>query len=186
MERKTIGGFIAALRKANGMTQRELAGRLNVSDKPVSRWERDEGTPDLGTIPVIAEVFGITCDELLCGERRPIEERTGISDTDESSSKGEKQRRRLLKSAMSKYKSLSFIATGISAAGLMAALICNLAFLKAVLGFFMGAVFYIVSIVCLMVFVNRANLRVEDGGLDEGTLSAYKRQVIRIAEMSIG
>ena len=47
MERKTIGGFIAALRRANGMTQRELAERLNVSDKTVSRWERDESAPEL-------------------------------------------------------------------------------------------------------------------------------------------
>ena len=41
MEKKTIGGFIAALRKANGMTQKELAERLHVSDKTVSRWGRD-------------------------------------------------------------------------------------------------------------------------------------------------
>lgn len=47
MEKKTIGGFIAALRKANGMTQRELAEKLNVSDKSISRWERDETAPDL-------------------------------------------------------------------------------------------------------------------------------------------
>lgn len=69
MEKKTMGGYLAALRRANGMTQRELAERLNVSDKSVSRWERDEGAPDLTLIPVIAEVFGVTCDELLRGER---------------------------------------------------------------------------------------------------------------------
>lgn len=46
MEKKTIGGFIAALRKANGMAQKALAERLNVSDKTVSRWERDDGAPD--------------------------------------------------------------------------------------------------------------------------------------------
>ena len=57
MEKKTIGGFIAALRKANGMTQKELAEQLNVSDKTVSRWERDDGAPDLATIPAIAEIF---------------------------------------------------------------------------------------------------------------------------------
>ena len=54
MEKKTIGGFIAALRKANGMTQKDLAERLNVSDKTVSRWERDDGAPDLAAIPAIA------------------------------------------------------------------------------------------------------------------------------------
>lgn len=65
MERKTIGSFIAALRKANGMTQKELADRLPVSDKAVSRWERDECAPDISLIPVIAELFGVTSDELL-------------------------------------------------------------------------------------------------------------------------
>ena len=61
MEKKTIGSLIAALRKANGMTQKELAEKLNVSDKTISRWERDDGAPDLSAIPVIAEIFGITC-----------------------------------------------------------------------------------------------------------------------------
>ena len=42
MEKKSIGQFIAVLRKASGMTQMQLAERLNVSDKAVSRWERDE------------------------------------------------------------------------------------------------------------------------------------------------
>lgn len=65
MERKTIGSFIAALRKANGMTQKELADRLLVSDKAVRRWERDQCAPDISPIPVIAEPFGVTSDELL-------------------------------------------------------------------------------------------------------------------------
>ena len=65
MEKKTIGGFIAALRKANGMTQKDLADRLNVSDKTISRWERDDGDPDLAAIPVMAEIFGVACDEVL-------------------------------------------------------------------------------------------------------------------------
>ncbi len=72
MHRKTIGGFIAALRKANGMTQKELADRLSVSDKTVSRWERDDGTPDLSVIPVIAEIFGVTCDECCAARERPL------------------------------------------------------------------------------------------------------------------
>ena len=69
MEKNSIGSFLTALRKANGMTQKELAERLNVSDKAVSRWERDENYPDITQIPVIADIFGITSDELLRGER---------------------------------------------------------------------------------------------------------------------
>ena len=55
MEKKTIGKFISALRRASGMTQKELAEKLFVSDKTVSRWECDECTPDLALIPVIAD-----------------------------------------------------------------------------------------------------------------------------------
>ena len=101
MEKKTIGGFIAALRKANGMTQKDLADRLNVSDKTISRWERDDGDPDLAAIPVMAEIFGVTCDELLRGERKSQEERAEATEQSEPTAKGEKQRQRLLKSTFS-------------------------------------------------------------------------------------
>ena len=74
------------------MTQKDLAERLNVSDKTVSRWERDDGAPDLAAIPAIAEIFGVTCDELLRGERKSPEERTVVSKENETTPKGEKQR----------------------------------------------------------------------------------------------
>ena len=95
MERKTIGGFIAALRKANGMTQKDLAEKLNVSDKTISRWERDDGTPDLAVIPVIAEIFNVTCDELIRGKRKSPVERAETAEASESTSKTEKQRQQI-------------------------------------------------------------------------------------------
>ena len=96
MEKKTMGSFLAALRRANGMTQKELAERLNVSDKSVSRWERDDGAPDLALIPVIAEVFGVTCDELLRGERAAAGEEQGA----QSTPKGEQQKKHLLAASL--------------------------------------------------------------------------------------
>ena len=186
MEKKTIGGFIAALRKANGMTQKDLAERLHVSDKTVSRWERDDGAPDLAVIPVIAEIFGVTCDELLRGERKPPDERAETAEPSESAPKAEKQRQRLLKLMLSQYKSRTYIAMGVSVLGVIAALICDLAFLKAVLGFFLGAIFFAASVVCQAVFVNRAFFSVEDAALEESVLSDFKRSVIRLAERSIG
>ncbi len=69
MEKNTMGAFIAALRKSKGITQQELADMLNVSNKAVSRWERDETAPDVTLIPAIADIFGVTCDELLRGSR---------------------------------------------------------------------------------------------------------------------
>ena len=186
MEKRTIGGFMAALRKANGMTQKELADRLNVSDKTVSRWERDEGTPDLSLIPVIAEIFEVTCDELLRGERKSPEERSAPLEEGGSTSKGEKQRQRLLNAALAQYRTQTYVSVGISVLGLIAALICNLAFLKAVLGFLCGAIFFAASMTCQAIFINRALLRVENGGINEESLFAFRRNIIRLAERSAG
>ena len=168
------------MRKANGMTQKDLAEQLNVSDKTVSRWERDEGTPDLSVIPVIAEIFGVTCDELLRGERKSPTERSDVSEESEMTPKGEKQLQRLLKSTLSQYQSRTYIAMGISGVGMIVALICNLAFLQAILGFLFGAIFFAASIVCQAVFSNRALLSVEDAGLSDADLSDFKRNGIAL------
>lgn len=65
MRNKTLGMMIASLRKENGMTQLELAEKMGVTDKAVSKWERDLSCPDVNTIPKLAEVFGISVDELM-------------------------------------------------------------------------------------------------------------------------
>lgn len=188
MEQKTIGKFITALRKANGMTQKELAEKLNVSDKTISRWERDEGSPDLSMIPVIAEIFEVTCDELLRGERKSPARRAeeASEEVKETSPKAEKQRQRLLKLTFSRYQSRTYIAMGISVVGLIAALICNLAFLKALLGFFVGTIFFVTSVICQFIFMNRAFFGVEDAELGEEELSGFKRRVISLGMKAIG
>ena len=65
MKKKTLGMMIASLRKEKGMTQFELAEKMGVTDKAVSKWERDFSCPDVNTIPKLAEVFGISVDELM-------------------------------------------------------------------------------------------------------------------------
>ena len=75
MEKKTMGAFLAALRKANGYTQQEVADKLNVSNKTVSKWERDEGCPEIMMLPLIAELYSVTVDEILRGERINREEK---------------------------------------------------------------------------------------------------------------
>lgn len=181
MEKKTMGTFLAALRKANGMPQRDLADKLNVSDKTVSRWECDDGAPDLSLIPVIAEIFGITCDELLRGERKAPEDRV-----EDVTPKGEKQRRYLLKSTLSRYRTQVLAASGISVVGLIAALICNLVFLRGALGFLCGAIFLTASVMMELICMNAAFTSVDDAGLEEGELSGFRRTVIRLTERSFG
>lgn len=175
MEKKTIGNFIAALRKANGLTQKDLAEKLNVSDKTISRWERDEGVPDLALIPVIAEIFHVSCDELLCGERRPTGEQASAS----VAQKGEKQRQRLLASAMSKYQTKSYIAIGVAGGGLLVAMVCNFGFLRGSLGFFLGAAFFLASVICQLIFLNQAFLSVADDSFAEEESNSFKRSAIK-------
>jgi len=184
MEQRTIGKFITTLRKANGMTQKELADKLNVSDKTVSRWERDDGAPDLSVIPVIAEIFGVTCDELLRGERKSPTDRTaGV--VEEPTAKGEKQRKRILAMGLSAYRDQTFVAMGLSVIGLIAAMICNLGFLRGYIGFFVGAIFYVASFVFQAICTNRAFQKVSDDTFCDEETGPFRTQVIYLAKRGI-
>ena len=72
MDAKILGGMIAGLRRKNNWTQAELARRLDVTDKAVSRWESGQGFPDITLIPRLAETFAVTIDYLLRGERKGV------------------------------------------------------------------------------------------------------------------
>ena len=61
---KNVSEKIAYYRKSIGLTQGELASKLNYSDKSVSKWERAEGLPDAYVLNQLAEFFGVTLDEL--------------------------------------------------------------------------------------------------------------------------
>lgn len=65
MKKKSLGMMISSLRKENGLTQFELAEKMGVTDKAVSKWERDLSYPDVNSIPKLAEVFGVSVDELM-------------------------------------------------------------------------------------------------------------------------
>ena len=69
MKQQTFGTTVAALRKARGMTQLDLADRMGVTDKAVSKWERDLSFPDTASLPKLAETLGVTVDELMLGRQ---------------------------------------------------------------------------------------------------------------------
>ena len=68
----SMGANIARLRQKQGLTQTELAERLCVSNKTVSKWERGLGYPEITQLPVLAHLLGTTVDHLLMGERHGI------------------------------------------------------------------------------------------------------------------
>ena len=93
MAKQTIGEFLATLRKANGYTQQEVADRLGISNRTLSGWECNNVLPDILLLPALSELYGVTVDEILAGERS---ERNEV----ELTAKSEK---RILKSKIAKF-----------------------------------------------------------------------------------
>jgi transcriptional regulator with XRE-family HTH domain len=75
MQEQSLGSTIASLRKEKGMTQAELAAKMNVTDKAVSKWERDLACPDVKSIPRLAENLGISVEELMHAKGKNSEEK---------------------------------------------------------------------------------------------------------------
>lgn len=68
MDAGKTGAYLAELRRARNMTQQEAADRLGVSNKTVSKWENGAGFPDITVLPALAELYGVTTDDILAGE----------------------------------------------------------------------------------------------------------------------
>lgn len=193
MEKKTIGKFIAALRHANGYTQKQLADMLYVSDKTVSRWERDECSPDLSLIPAIAEIFNITADELLRGERKSSNsDSDNTQGTSAKQKKTEQQLARLIDKKLRSYHTLSFISVGITAIGLIIAATVDLAFSKGLIAFAIALSFAVISEICQLCFAVNAKIS-QDAFLDvpyKDKLDCYdhsvKKTLLRISLINSG
>lgn len=83
----TLGKRITALRKQKDLRQDDIAQLLDVSPQAVSKWENDQTCPDIGLLPKLAQILGVTTDELLSGKQKlqevrvlPPEERKDIKD----------------------------------------------------------------------------------------------------------
>lgn len=157
MERKTIGNLIGVLRRANGLTQRELAERLGVTDKTVSHWECDETLPDLTLIPVLAEVFGVSCDELLRGEvNAPGTNEQKPEEDARDAARTRRQTRYLLDRQMTHFSTRSLIAAGLTVVGFLGAVLVNFGFLRAYIAFVVCALFVCAAIVTQGIIVTSA------------------------------
>ena len=73
MDQIKIGEFISSQRKKKNLTQAALAEKLGITDRAVSKWERGKGLPDVSLMLDLCEIFGITVNELLCGEEISME-----------------------------------------------------------------------------------------------------------------
>ena len=80
MKTKTLGMVIAELRKEQGMTQLELASKMGVTDKAVSKWERDLSCPDINSLPQLAEILHVSVDELMQIKETPSSKKNGVNE----------------------------------------------------------------------------------------------------------
>ena len=159
MEKKSIGAFLSTLRKANGYTQEEVANRLFVSNKTISKWERDESSPDLAAIPVLAELFGVTCDEILRGERLP----QGALDDGKGRAKAEKQAQHIVSRTMNLFKSVSSVAAALTLVGFLLHFVVAYTYFKPLVAFGLALLFLLSSILLEYLQLNHAVSALGDG-----------------------
>lgn len=81
MNAEKTGRFIAVIRGEIGLTQKELADRIGVTDKAVSKWERGRGFPDVGILEILAKELDVSVTELMNGERFDLEKASSQSDS---------------------------------------------------------------------------------------------------------
>ncbi len=148
MENNRMGEFLAALRKSKGYTQQEVADTLGVSNKTVSSWETGASCPDISMLPVLAELYGVTCDEIIHGRRLGAEETP-------SPSKRKKATERLLQRQKTNLFTLSWIAGGLAGLAFLLTSIVGYAALKSLLAFFLGLIFHAASVITAVTCIRR-------------------------------
>ena len=210
MEKKTLGSFISALRRAQGLTQQEVADRLLVSNRAVSRWERDEAMPDITLLPAIADLFGVTVDELLRGDRLRTAESaatdTSTSNTDdgepappprpEPDPRALRGLRAMMNRAISRYRPLMILAIALSAAGLFTMIGVSYGFYRPVIGFALLLLFVLASISVAFIAALRMKDTLDEYASEEsetrlstvelaGACRTYAEWIFRVASMAV-
>ena len=81
MNKERLGNFISGERKTLGLTQKDLAVRLHVTDKAVSKWERGMSYPDVTLLEPLAAALDLTVEELMACRRQAVTEKKGAEET---------------------------------------------------------------------------------------------------------
>ena len=161
MAKQKIGDFLATLRKANGYTQQEVADRLGISNRTLSGWECNNVLPDILLLPALAELYGVTVDEILAGERK-VQNEVALTN---------KSEKRILKNKIARFSTQCWILLGIIIAGMVLVSACSyIEVTKISLNefpwwqvlLFIGIVPVVVCLAILFAFWKSAELTVDD------------------------
>ena len=121
MNQTEIGKFIAKCRKEKKLTQAQLAEKLNITDRAVSKWETGKSMPDSSIMLELCEILGITVNELLSGEKIDMESYEKKADENLIALKKKD------KNNMTKHVIISILFSATLLIGIMVCLICNIA-----------------------------------------------------------
>ena len=180
MTKISMGEFISVQRKAKGMTQQQVADELGVSNKTVSSWETGASCPDISLIPAIADLFGVTCDEILRAERVPPAEPEDVS---------ARQREHALRYALTRRRSnavlCGWISAGLSAVGLIVTLIVAFAASNSLIAFLVGLIFLIASLLVTLIACSRAMLMTQQESVEGAPLDEFRRELFSIRMRAI-
>lgn len=125
MDNEKMALFIAEQRKIKKLTQKELAAKLGVTDKAVSKWERGLSCPDISLLSTLSDILGVTTGELLKGERVVMPETANVESIVESTIQyADTVTKRKTKDIRNAF---AVTITSLSFLGIMVCLICNFA-----------------------------------------------------------
>lgn len=175
MAKTTMGEFLAILRKSKGMTQQDAADRLGVSNKTVSSWETGASSPDISLLPAIAELYGVTCDELLRGER--------ISPA-EPPQATEQKREKALAHLLARYKNnvsvAAMISYGLAVLAALLTLILAFAAFQSRLGFFIGLILLAASLFVTLLACRRSAFLVSQDDFEAEATERFFLYLFRV------
>ena len=106
MDNERIGAFIKELRKEKGLTQKEIAEELHITDRAVSKWERGLNAPDIALLEPLGSLLGVSVGELIRGERTAEKERPAGEEAREILDYSQKEIKRKVGGVRKKYLSL--------------------------------------------------------------------------------
>lgn len=118
MNNEKMGKFISEMRKSQNLTQKDLASRLEITDKAISKWERGISCPDISLLIPLAQILGVTTSELLNGEKGASPEKSGEALVEETLLYSDKSAAQKLDRAR------GMIFTFLSSSFILAAVIC--------------------------------------------------------------
>ncbi|MCD8002756.1 MAG: helix-turn-helix domain-containing protein [Clostridia bacterium] len=149
-----MGDFLAAMRKSKGYTQQEVADRLLISNKTVSSWERGASCPDISMLPAIAELYGVTCDEIIAGERKRDDEAGEAAE----SRRYRKNLEYMLARERGRFVTSAEVSAALLALALISEIFCTYVFYRGRAGYFAALVFIIAAVTVNAVSSSRTNL----------------------------